>query len=296
MTSEKVKTLTPAQEAKIPEYVEYWTKLGQGKIKKRVNKEKIKTWVDELYTYQKFKNPEKVLWFNDLDSALVYLQGRMSGKSRSEIFSEAIFGIGEADWLAWYTFWKKEVGVKDLEFATPYAEILQRCAFVWFYDEECILVKTPFKIHLNTDGELDREDGPAYEEEKGKGLYFIGGVPVTEQIVMRPETLTVSEIKNTENAEVRRIMRERFGDGEYLSQTDAKILHVDSVPVDALVPGGESIQRALMIDNENMKWLVGSDGSTSRVYYMRVPEEVTTCQEAYNSLSGRSDVRTICEA
>lgn len=296
MSQDKINSLTPAQEAKIPEYVEYWTKVGQGKIKKRFNKTQIENWVKELYTYQKFDTPKKILWFNTLDEALVYLQDRIKNKTRSEIFSEAIFGIGEADWLAWYTFWKKEVKVKDLDFATPYAEILQRCAFVWFYDEESILVRIPFKIHLNDDGELDREDGPAYEEVKGKGLYFINGVPVTEQIVMHPETLTVSEIKNTENAEVRRIMRERFGDGEYLVKTGAKILHLDSVATDALAPGGKSIQRALMIDDENMKWLVGSDGSTKRVYYMRVPDSVTTCQEAYTSLSGRSDVRTILEA
>ena len=81
-------------------------------------------------------------------------------------------------------------------------------------------------------------------------------------------------------------MREVYGDSRYLTDIGAKIVDMDSVATDALSPGANSIQRALFEDDEGQRFLIGSDGSTSRVYTMQVPETCETCEEAHAALSG----------
>ncbi len=131
------------------------------------------------------------------------------------------------------------------------------------------------------------EDGPARKwagDEacpEGHEAYYIRGQLVPEKVVMRPETLTIQEIKEEKNAEVRRIMRERFGECRYLQETGAKVIDAD---FESARKGAAN--RVLMKDDENQLWLVGTDGSTGRTYYMRVQDRIKTCREAHESLFG----------
>ena len=44
--------------------------------------------------------------------------------------------------------------------------------------------------------------------------------------------------------------------------------------------------RALLRDSDGSQWLCGTDGSTSRVYYMSVPNDVMTCRDAHCAIAG----------
>lgn len=111
-----------------------------------------------------------------------------------------------------------------------------------------------------------------------------------------PHELTLDDVREEPNAEVRRILRECYGESRFLTETGVTLVHVDTVPVDRLAPTGRSITRALVQDADGRRFLVASDGSTRRVYYMEVPRTCVTCRDAYVALSGRPDVRTIVEA
>ena len=143
---------------------------------------------------------------------------------------------------------------------------------------------------------LHCEDGPAIRYRDGWGVYVFRGTLLRPHVIEKPDQITLDEIRDEPNAEVRRFIRERFGEGRYLEAISAKLIDVDSVPVDGLAPGGTQITRALLEDDEGRRFLVGSDGSTRRVYYMEVPAGCRTCQEAYVALSGRTGVRTIVQA
>jgi hypothetical protein len=69
----------------------------------------------------------------------------------------------------------------------------------------------------------------------GWGVYAIHGVRVTQQIVEAPETLTVHQIERETNAEVRRVMIDRFGPKRYLEQSGAKV--VQELPADHYLVG-----------------------------------------------------------
>ena len=70
------------------------------------------------------------------------------------------------------------------------------------------------------------ESGPSHRWRDGWSLYHWHGVRVTEQVIMRPHEITVAQIKAEENAEVRRVMIERYGYDRYC--VDAGLALVDS--------------------------------------------------------------------
>lgn len=140
-------------------------------------------------------------------------------------------------------------------------------------------------------GRLHSLDGPAFAWADGRETYWINGVRVTKRVVMAPDTLTVEEIKGERDAEVRRVMRQQFGEGRYLAETGAKVVHMDH---EGARKG--AAPRCLMEDGEGRRFLVGTDGSTRRVYYMEVPPEIVTCAAAHTYLCGFDESRILVKS
>lgn len=133
-------------------------------------------------------------------------------------------------------------------------------------------------------GDLHREDGPAIDSH-GKQRFFIRGVPVTEKIVLAPETQTISEITSEENLEVKRVRIERFGWEKFLDQANAEV--VDS--------NFNEIERTeeFLSRFSDMTVLVGACPSTGRIYVMEVDPSITTCEAARAYLSQKDPKKCI---
>lgn len=184
---------------------------------------------------------------------------------------------------------------------SPVASLLRALrplvGWFWLYDDGFAVVTErhgPPRGH--DDGRLHAEDGPAVMYPDGFGAWALEGFPVRRHQVEAPDTMSAQAIRRTPNAELRRLLRERFGTDRYIREIGATVVACDTVPVDGLAPGGGSLTRALIETADGDRCLVSSDGSTNRVYYMRVPSTCATCQQAYDALSGRPGVRTIVEA
>ena len=122
------------------------------------------------------------------------------------------------------------------------------------------------------DGKLHREDGPAYEGADGSKGWYINGVQVTEQIVMQPESITLAQIQENRNNEVRSVMIERYGWHRYLADSNAKMIDKR----DNLV---ENTKEALFAAGIFGNRLVVTC-PTGRVFTLRVPDDTKTCEEA----------------
>jgi hypothetical protein len=61
----------------------------------------------------------------------------------------------------------------------------------------------------------------------GWGLYKWHGVTVPEDVVLRPESITVKTIERQRNTEARRVMLERYGQARYIVDSRAKAVHSD---------------------------------------------------------------------
>ncbi len=194
-------------------------------------------------------------------------------------------------------FWDSIIGTREdcvEAFQKWYAwrDLAKMSGFRYLHKDFCLVSEKPtvLKTFLNDRGVYTAhcEDGPSHAWGDGFEIFFWRGVRVPRQVIKEPETITVEHIQKETNAEVRRILRERFGEGKYLAATGAKVIDSD---FESARKG--AAPRALLEDSEGVRWLVGCDGSTKRTYYMRVREGINTCKDAHESLCGFKESRII---
>ena len=156
----------------------------------------------------------------------------------------------------------------------------------WMHKEFCIVSDRPEVLTVDDQNRPHNDTGPFCRWRDGTALYAIHGVRVPAWVVLHPERITLDAIKAEPNAEVRRVMRERYGEGRYLAETKA-------VVVDASYEGARkgAAPRVLLRDDEGGLTLVGTDGSTGRVYYMVAPPGTTSCKQAHEALCGFDESR-----
>jgi hypothetical protein len=110
------------------------------------------------------------------------------------------------------------------------------------------------------------------------------GVPIDERIAFRPEEITAAEVLAESNAERRRVKLERIGYERFFQQAQATVLDQDR---DA---GGE--RRLLRVElerDEPLLCVAVICPSTGRQYLLRVPPDITTCQQAIAWTAGFDD-------
>ena len=97
----------------------------------------------------------------------------------------------------------------------------------WPFSNAVILTERPVSLSRDDRGRLHAESGPAILYLDGFGIWAWHGVRVRREIIESPDTLTAAEIDGEVNAEIRRVMVERFGEARYIQESGAKIIHRD---------------------------------------------------------------------
>lgn len=148
-----------------------------------------------------------------------------------------------------------------------------KIGYVWPLDEVCIFCEPP-AMKVNDTGDLHCEDGPAVEfDGDGETLkfWFINGIEVDEQIVMRPESQTLADILGDKNADRQAIRIERKGWLWFLQETKATVL-------DERVNEVEGTYEVLF-DSQFGRRLVPTC-ITGKIPALGVPNNINTCEEA----------------
>lgn len=112
---------------------------------------------------------------------------------------------------------------------------------------------------------LHNENRAALESDV-ENLYFWHGVLVPAFVILRPDWITVKHIEIEGNAEVRRVMIERYGQARYLLDSGAKELHRDEwgILYQKEIPDDESLVMVKVVNSTPEP-----DGSF-RDYFLRV--------------------------
>jgi len=132
---------------------------------------------------------------------------------------------------------------------------------------------------------LHSMEGPACVNEI-ENLYFIHGVLVPAYAVVRPEWITLDEIKSESNEEVRRTLIEQFGWERFLQESKATIAHRQFNQRD------RQWEELYRLDDGTQRVLL-SDPSTGRRYALGVPSEIANCADAQAWLSHGLDRRAV---
>jgi hypothetical protein len=180
-------------------------------------------------------------------------------------------------------------GVHDLSHDTAKELAKWRDGALYFhwgplFENESILCDSAKKIILSIpavlrkDGQnrLHCDDGPAVVISGSVTVYAIHGMRIKEHIIERPENITIKEIEEEENIEVRRVMIEKYGVDRFLLDSGAKQIHEDSYG--SLFRKTTSDEEPIVIVKVRNS-TPETDGSF-KDYFLRVPPEIKTAHQA----------------
>jgi hypothetical protein len=127
-------------------------------------------------------------------------------------------------------------------------------------------------------------DRHAAIESHVENLYFWHGVMAPAFVIMRPDWITIGDIDRETNAEVRRVMIERYRHGEEIHGAAALLLDADAERLDHHERYGTLWRRDMPNDEpiimiEVLNSTPSPDGSFKR-YWLRVPPTMMTAREA----------------
>ncbi len=211
----------------------------------------------------------------------------------SQTLGEACYGQDDSNWLCFYKFFREEMNyIDDTDEIMGLFEIAQSCGWWWPYrlvDDSGTTATFVFAaerhsvLKHNQEDRLHCEDGPAmFFAGDGSGVWAINGVFLPRYIVEEPETITVKQIQKEENAEVRRVMLERFGPDRYIQEAGAQEIGRDDFGIlyRIEIPDDEPLVMVKVI-NSTAEPRPDKDGNmVFKDYWLRVPDTFTVPQEA----------------
>jgi hypothetical protein len=110
------------------------------------------------------------------------------------------------------------------------------------------------------------------------------GVTIDHRIAFQPETIGVDEVLSQTNAELRRVLLERYGLERFMIDADAEVLDEDR---DA--GGLRKLFRVALEGDEPLVGVLVHCPSTGGRYLLRVPPTMTTCHQAIAWTAGFDD-------
>lgn len=140
----------------------------------------------------------------------------------------------------------------------------------------CLISDRPAVLLVDAQGRPHCDTGPFCRWRDGSAIYSVHGVRVPARIIEQPKTITVREIEAETNAEVRRIMIDRYGLPRYITDSGTKEIQRDDYG---------RLYRKEIADDEPLVVVrvVNStpepDGSRKE-YWLRVPPNVATARQA----------------
>lgn len=167
--------------------------------------------------------------------------------------------------------------------------------------EFCMVCDFPEVLTVDDQNRPHNATGPSHRWRDGWALHYWHGVRVPEYVIERPHEITTSLIDREQNAEVRRVMVEQYGQGRYILESGAVELHRDATGIlyRKDVPGDESIVMVRLLNStpepdgvmtrEDAIATFGAaarvaiespEGSRFKEYMLRVPPGMRTAHEA----------------
>jgi hypothetical protein len=177
------------------------------------------------------------------------------------------------------------LGIYDVSKLAPIFDMAKSCGWsVLFWDWAFISAK-PEYIRRDEQGRLHCETGPAVHYPDGFSVFAIHGVRVPEKVVASPETITVQEIESKKNAEVRRVMIERYGLERYLMDSGAEEIHRDDFGIlyRKALPEDESLVMVKVVNSTPEP-----DGGF-KDYFLRVPPTMKRARQAVAWTFGKDE-------
>ena len=195
------------------------------------------------------------------------------------------YDLGQFDvWLSWYDFIGR-CGV-DVSKMQPHFEVAKQCGWTLLFWDWVFVSAKPQFIHRDELGRLHSEVEAAVRYPDGFSVFSVHGVRVPEKVILAPQSLTPAEIDAEKNAEVRRVMIERYGQDHYLMESKAEEIHRDDFGVlyRKQIEGDEPLVMVKVVNST-----AEPDGSF-KDYFIRVPPTMERARQAVAWTFGKTEM------
>ena len=119
-------------------------------------------------------------------------------------------------------------------------------------------------------------EGPAIIWPDGSKFFVWHGIPASEAVILHPDKITTADIEEQSNAELRRVLMERYGPERYMRETGAFEMHRDEFGI-LWGKAQFNTEALLMVQVVNS---TPEPDATRKNYWLRVPPDMTTAKEA----------------
>ena len=193
-----------------------------------------------------------------------------------------LFGSHDAGWLSCYAYCADVLRLQSCDRLRGLIEVGQCCGWWAPYRRVAILQHRHCELHRDTAGRLHNATGMAVKYRDGWGVYAWHGVRVSADIIEHPEKITPTMIEQQTNAEIRRVMIERYGFDRYLRDGGFRLVQQDDFG---------KLYRRSFADEPDIVLVSVVDATpqvdgTARRYVLPVPSRVRTAHEAVASSFG----------
>jgi hypothetical protein len=189
----------------------------------------VKRWADRV-----IKEPTKLRFVGSAEeimrAALAALAARAA---RAAMDARAARDARDA---AWDLSWVSSAAIGALERADreeylnwiDLLDAFEAGAWILFIlKDEIVIMERPISVKVDGGRRLHADDGPAFAWVDDIRDCYWHGVYVKQHVITRPEEITLKEIEDERNIEVRRVLIERFGQERYIREAGAKEIHRD---------------------------------------------------------------------
>jgi hypothetical protein len=185
------------------------------------------------------------------------------------------FGHLDSSWVGYYSF-LQSIGVSSTEPLEGIKRLTESCGWWWPYENMAFMTARPVELHRDNRGRLHNETGMAIRYADGWGLYSWHGIIVPEYVILLPEPITFEMINAEPNAEVRRVLIERFGLDNYLREGNVIKVHQDQCGIlyRMNLRGDEPLLVVRVVNS------TAEPDGTFNEYFLRVPPNIVRSRQA----------------
>lgn len=265
----KIEKLIPEMEAAIPVYKERWINIGL--CTDPADRPRAEKAIVKMYESGGLEPPKEIVW---TESPGALIAAAKEKYPEDDPLSGCIYGCHDANWLAFYEYFREVCGlVEETEPLLGLTELARSAGWAIPYKDICWVSERPKTLKRDDQGRLHDLEGPAVEYPDGWTLYSVRGVTVPEEWIKEKECLDVKTALTWENMEQRRVAAEIIGWARIMEELEPEIIDKDSDP-----EIGELI-RVDLPDSPRCQFLRVLCG-TGRTFVLPVPPEMKTALEA----------------
>lgn len=198
----KIEKLTKEQESKLDEYRDKWIAIGLATQKKPINKEVVSEIIGRVYKNGGLPPPERVVFCQSpIDIKKKYSD--MCDDELKNYSGDCIYGQHDANWLAFYEFFRLECGlVEETDIIVPSIELAYHTNWCLPFDKICFVSEKPITCRMKN-GRLHSDEGPAIEYADGFSVYALNGVRINDIKHLLSKDTKPKDILKIKNVEQR---------------------------------------------------------------------------------------------